>query len=309
MIPANSPTNPSITAQNVPTTDCLSATSTASTINTINTISTSTGVNNNPSPSTTMLTFGQLDTLASAHYYKHPQSTRHLIFELTAMIGLLSSSFLQHAPLDPPRPALTDLEKADATIPTPSTTTWSPPNEIRLQMGAMLYQLALCSISCSHLELQECVSKKLELNAKKYPVELCKGQSGKYTEYSNQTGITKTKGQETGLGGGKKSGKKADISIDAMQKQITAFSTARLWSRFHTPRNLVLALLGELGELAELYQWKGDGSSSSRLEAAELDKVGQELADVTIYLLRLASVCRVKMGDYTLQVCAEKAAL
>jgi dCTP diphosphatase len=256
-----------------------------------------------------MLTFGQLQTLASSHYFKHPLSTRHLIFELAAMVGMLSSSFLQHAPLDPSRPALGDLDEA----PVPPAVSWTPPEEIRVQMGEMLYQLALCSISC-RLDLQECVNTKLALNAKKYPVELCKGQSGKYTEYSDQTGITKTVGQSTSIGeapkGSAKNGKpsKEDESIVDMQHKITAFSTERLWSRFHTPRNLVLALLGELGELAEIYQWRGDDRAESNVTKKEdLDHVGQELADVTIYLLRLAAVCRFKIGDQTLQVCVKKA--
>jgi NTP pyrophosphatase (non-canonical NTP hydrolase) len=48
-------------------------------------------------------------------------------------------------------------------------------------------------------------------------------------------------------------------------------------------------LLGEVGELAELVQWKGDDEDPS-FDTKELDKLSQELADVSIYLLRLATV-------------------
>ena len=41
-------------------------------------------------------------------------------------------------------------------------------------------------------------------------------------------------------------------------EHIRAFATERLWSRYHTPRSLVLAIMGELGELAEMFQWRGD---------------------------------------------------
>jgi len=80
-----------------------------------------------------------------------------------------------------------------------------------------------------------------------------------------------------------------------LTKAIRDFATERSWTRFHRPRNLALALLGELGELAELVQYKGDEPQTLALK--EHDKLGQEIADVTIYLIRLADVCSVSMGD------------
>lgn len=61
------------------------------------------------------------------------------------------------------------------------------------------------------------------------------------------------------------------------------------------PRSLVLALMGELGELAELFQWKPDTEQTLTLQ--EHDKIGQEIADVSIYLIRLADVCGVSLKD------------
>lgn len=93
-----------------------------------------------------------------------------------------------------------------------------------------------------------------------------------------------------------------------MSDTIACFAEDRLWTRYHTPRNIVMALLGEVGELAELLQFKGDGQEDynnqqqpndeafdlvSSLERTELDKLSQELADVSIYLLRLATVLEV----------------
>jgi dCTP diphosphatase len=71
-----------------------------------------------------------------------------------------------------------------------------------------------------------------------------------------------------------------------VQQRLRTFAVERDWVQFHTPRNLVLALVGEVGELAELYQWDpGDAIPHQR--------VAEEIADVAIYLLRLADVVGV----------------
>jgi dCTP diphosphatase len=74
------------------------------------------------------------------------------------------------------------------------------------------------------------------------------------------------------------------------QRQLRDFAAERDWEQFHTPRNLVLALVGEVGELAELYQW-------SETDAPPRQRVAEELADVAIYLLRLADVAEVDLED------------
>ena len=159
------------------------------------------------------------------------------------------------------------------------------------------------------------------------------GKAGKYTEYSDATGITKEKGQETvelshelsGSGTNADTNKESssasaleeaigvlsrsgdcgkaevhelqvafDDCIPMLTSVIRQFATERLWSRYHLPRNLILALSGELGELCELFQWRPDVAAS--LTRDEKDKMGQELADVSIYLLRLADVCEIPIA-------------
>lgn len=95
---------------------------------------------------------------------------------------------------------------------------------------------------------------------------------------------------------------------------IREFATEREWHRFHTPRSLVLAMMGELGELAEMFQWKGDyarhGGQHDKEEGLMIgwneekkDHFRQELADVSIYCLRLGDVCGVDdMGSIALGV-------
>ena len=78
--------------------------------------------------------------------------------------------------------------------------------------------------------------------------------------------------------------------VVSLTTMIREFAQERQWSKFHQPRNLLFALLGEVGELCEIFQWKTD-ACDAHLTLDEMDKARQELADVAIYLLRLADVC------------------
>lgn len=86
------------------------------------------------------------------------------------------------------------------------------------------------------------------------------------------------------------------MSVQAHQEALRNFATAREWHQFHTPRNLALALVGEVGELAELFQWTNDADMVSWLQDPENAKdLRLELADVFSYLLRLSDVCGVDL--------------
>jgi dCTP diphosphatase len=74
-----------------------------------------------------------------------------------------------------------------------------------------------------------------------------------------------------------------------VQQQLRRFAEERDWLRYHTPRNLLLALVGEVGELAELYQWDPP-------EPPPPDRVADEVADVFIYLLRFADLAGVDVA-------------
>ena len=76
--------------------------------------------------------------------------------------------------------------------------------------------------------------------------------------------------------------------------QIRAFSVARDWEQFQEPTSLRLALMGEVGALSELMQWLPPGAVVGAFAAPERrDRIGDEIADVLIYLLRLADVLGV----------------
>jgi dCTP diphosphatase len=79
------------------------------------------------------------------------------------------------------------------------------------------------------------------------------------------------------------------------------FVKEREWNKFHLPCNILLALLGEVGEVAECFQWKGslddfERSVSTSFSAKEVEHVGEEIADVIIYTTRLAEELRIDLG-------------
>jgi NTP pyrophosphatase (non-canonical NTP hydrolase) len=77
-----------------------------------------------------------------------------------------------------------------------------------------------------------------------------------------------------------------------LQLRARAFASARDWDQFHSPKNLTMALGGEIAELLDLFQWKTE-EQSSRLSPEEQQAVAHEIADVQIYLLRLADKLEV----------------
>ena len=82
---------------------------------------------------------------------------------------------------------------------------------------------------------------------------------------------------------------------------IDQFSSDRDWEQFHSPRNLILAIVGEVGELAELVQWVPDSRIGELLSDQHFKKqLEEELADVIIYALRLASVCEINTEEAVL---------
>jgi dCTP diphosphatase len=76
------------------------------------------------------------------------------------------------------------------------------------------------------------------------------------------------------------------------------FCSDRDWFTFHQPRNLLMALSGECGELGEIFQWKGplkNGLDES-FTARDKEHVGEELSDVLIYSTRLCDVCSIDLS-------------
>jgi len=76
-----------------------------------------------------------------------------------------------------------------------------------------------------------------------------------------------------------------------LRDRMRVFTEERDWGQFHDPKSLLLALVGEVGELAELLQWLPAGRVVDlALEEPLKTRLGEELADVLVYLVRLADV-------------------
>lgn len=111
-------------------------------------------------------------------------------------------------------------------------------------------------------------------------------------------------------------------SIEGLQKEIAKFATERDWEQFHTVKNLVLALVGEVGELAEIVQWKNETDIQKELkidpEQKLLDaifgtdslsnRLQEELADIFIYLLRISTITGIDLISAAKQKMEENAA-
>ena len=85
-------------------------------------------------------------------------------------------------------------------------------------------------------------------------------------------------------------------SLDALRRHIREFAEARAWERYHTPKNLVMALSVEAAELLEPFQWLTPEQSQD-LSAEQHEAVRQEIADVLIYLTRLADLLDIDLLD------------
>lgn len=87
------------------------------------------------------------------------------------------------------------------------------------------------------------------------------------------------------------------IDLSGLQAALREFAAARDWQRHHAPKNLAMALAGEVGELVALFQWVSEADSHGLArEPAHAEDVRDELADVQIYLARLADMLGVDMN-------------
>lgn len=88
------------------------------------------------------------------------------------------------------------------------------------------------------------------------------------------------------------------MTFDDVTQRLRDFAAARSWQPYHTPKNLVMALSGEVGELTSLFQWLTPAESDSwRADPALAENVLDEIADVTLYLLQLADRLGIDLAE------------
>lgn len=85
--------------------------------------------------------------------------------------------------------------------------------------------------------------------------------------------------------------------IADLQERLRTFAQERDWEQFHTPKNLAMALAGEVGELVEIFQWLTPEESAAVMAGERAGDVEDELADVLIYVARLADVLDVDLAS------------
>lgn len=85
--------------------------------------------------------------------------------------------------------------------------------------------------------------------------------------------------------------------LQALRARMRQFTADRQWSSYHDPKSVLLALVGEVGELAELFQWLPADTAQDLARAEPLrTRAGEELSDVLLYLVLLADVLGIDLA-------------
>jgi NTP pyrophosphatase (non-canonical NTP hydrolase) len=79
------------------------------------------------------------------------------------------------------------------------------------------------------------------------------------------------------------------MNLNDIQQKLSQFAEDRNWDQFHSPKNLSMALAAEVAELLEIFQWLTEQQSKDIINSEnEITLVKEEIADIFIYLIRLA---------------------
>jgi uncharacterized protein (DUF2252 family)/NTP pyrophosphatase (non-canonical NTP hydrolase) len=85
--------------------------------------------------------------------------------------------------------------------------------------------------------------------------------------------------------------------LEFLRDRMRQFARDRDWGRFHDPKSVILALVGEVGELAELFQWLPAADAQALAQDQPLNtRAGEEMADVLLYLVLLADILGIDLG-------------
>lgn len=87
------------------------------------------------------------------------------------------------------------------------------------------------------------------------------------------------------------------MNIEDLRREVAQFAKDRDWDQFHSVRNLVLAMIGEVGEVAEILQWTDDDKVTELLNGRGRERLAEELADVLLYLVRIADRSGVDLAQ------------
>jgi NTP pyrophosphatase (non-canonical NTP hydrolase) len=92
------------------------------------------------------------------------------------------------------------------------------------------------------------------------------------------------------------------MDLIGIRDRLRNFATERHWEQFHSPKNLSMALAVEAGELLEIFQWLTEEQSQNIAESEkDMALVKEEIADIFIYLVRLADKLNIDIEDAVLE--------
>ena len=91
------------------------------------------------------------------------------------------------------------------------------------------------------------------------------------------------------------------MNIEKIKQRIQKFSDDRNWESFHNPKNLVMALNGEVGELNEIFQWL-NFEECMNLPDDVKEHTKEEVADIAIYLIRICMKLNIQLRHHKVEV-------
>ncbi len=87
------------------------------------------------------------------------------------------------------------------------------------------------------------------------------------------------------------------IYIDELKIELKKFAENRGWTKFHSPKNIAMAIAGEVGELLEILQWMTEQESRMVKDDADLkQQISYELADILLYAIQMADVLDINLN-------------
>lgn len=87
------------------------------------------------------------------------------------------------------------------------------------------------------------------------------------------------------------------MDIKHLQQRLRAFAAERQWQPYQTPKNLAMAMVVEAAELVEIFQWlTPEESQVLKEDQTRHQHLGEEIADVLLYLLQIADHCQVDVA-------------
>jgi len=92
------------------------------------------------------------------------------------------------------------------------------------------------------------------------------------------------------------------MDVKEIQNTLAKFADDRDWNQYHSPKNLSMALAVEAAELMEIFQWlKEEESRSITKDSDRMTHIAEEIADIQIYLLRLADILNLEIENEVLR--------